>query len=315
MESKRTVLNDDNNTDKHSGATGLLTAIGFPDVSAEAELNREDIFDMIRGRITEKGKTKSYFFPKKISWWWSVAASITLAIGLSFYFYKAGYLVGVNELAATYIEVESPINSILKTTLPDGSQITLNSGSTLSYPSFFAKDERRVRIEGEGYFDIQKSDVPFIVEAGELDVEVLGTRFDLKAYTEDEFSWLTLEQGAVKAHIRSHGTNEEITLSPNEQIVLDKTNGDVRVKQVYPELFTYWLSGGISFKNNTLEEIMMVLESRFNTEIIITDERLKKETFYCQFSKDDNLERILYLLSNKGKWKYTISGNKATISK
>jgi ferric-dicitrate binding protein FerR (iron transport regulator) len=300
----------------------LLNHITFPNVTDESRRNQNEIFEMINSRISVSESVKAQSFFKKISKSWYAAASIVITIGFGGYAYQLGYESGINKLSSSNIGIESPVNGTLDISLPDGSEVTLNGGSILSYPSFFAEGERRVQIEGEGYFDISTDNRPFIVETERLDVEVLGTRFNLKSYAEDDQIWLTLEKGAIKAHIRTDDSDKErvVALSPDEQVIFNKRSGDVSVTKVQTKLFTYWLSGGLFFPNNTLEEIMMVLENRFNMKIIIIDVDLKKETYYCQFDKNDDLSRILYLLSGKGvnkknKWKYTILDGKVIISK
>lgn len=310
-------IQDKNNIGREktfSSEDDQLKFVGCPDVSEEAEESRERIFDRISQRIERPGEIKAPV--RRLYWRWTAAASVLILLmaGLSYYIYNLGYKSGIQKLAATTIEVYSSQGTISTVILPDSSEVILNSGSTLYYPSFFEENRRQVKLEGEGYFRVKKDTAkPFIVNTAGMDVKVLGTVFNLKSFPGDDLVWLTLEEGSVLAKNNTSAQGNEILLSPDDQVTLNKITGEMTSKKVFAGQYTFWINGGFYFRNNSLEEIVMALEKKFDVEIVIKNEKLKKETFFCQFDKDDGLDRILYLLSNKSNWQYLISGNQVII--
>lgn len=154
--------------------------------------------------------------------------------------------------------------------LPDGSQITLNENSSLSYNlSAYNSDHREVSFEGEGYFQVQKNpDVPFSVQAQGLEVQVLGTVFNLISRPLQSRAELSLEEGSVR--FLSLKSGENVILSPNQKVVLDLTTGKVKVdKMSFGTDASAWKRGELVFRNVPFKDVLKKIEETYHVTIIM----------------------------------------------
>lgn len=201
--------------------------------------------------------------------------------------------------------------------LPDGTLVSLNAASSLSYPSSFAHTkERRVKLKGEGYFKVAKDKAhPFIVKTANQEVQVLGTHFNITAYEDDRSTKTTLIEGAVRLtsiapfeHAGAKVENRVKTeiLKPNEQAVLN--NGAFRIAQVDAQDAIAWKQGYFAFNNETLEEIMNRVERWYNVSVVFEDSTLKKETFIGSVSKYGHVSKVLKFLAGTNTITFKIEG-------
>ena len=153
--------------------------------------------------------------------------------------------------------------------LPDGSSVWLNSGSKLTYSNNFST-KRQVFLNGEAFFDIKKSKIPFDVNTNYGKIEVLGTAFDVLAYPETTFA-TTLVRGSV--HINENIYNQQQILLPGEQAKL--IDGNLIKYKVDTELFTSWKDGKICFKREPFPSLMKRLERWFNVKIQYSPDQVK----------------------------------------
>ncbi len=157
--------------------------------------------------------------------------------------------------------VSIPYGATTQFQLPDGSAVWLNSGSVLTYSGNFSK-QRKVELKGEAFFDVTKSKTPFRVNTSDGTIEVLGTAFNVQAYSNDELT-VTLVRGIV--NVTSHGQKQKIMLKPGEQVRLEQ-NRLVKNK-VNTELFTSWKEGKLIFSREPFPDMIKRLERWFNVEI------------------------------------------------
>lgn len=164
--------------------------------------------------------------------------------------------------------VEIPYGARTSMTMPDGSQVWLNSGSTIRFANDFEKS-REVDLEGEAYFDVVKSKVPFKIHTRFGSIKVLGTAFNVDAYPDEGFS-TTLERGVIEFSDRH---NEKEVLKPGEQV---KIVNDRVVKEVVDtEIFTSWKKGRLIFKREPFPQMMKQLERWYNVRIEFSDSDFK----------------------------------------
>lgn len=156
--------------------------------------------------------------------------------------------------------------------LPDSTRVWLNADSRLRFPLAFGEKERRVFLEGEAYFDVKKAkDCPFIVETDRIDVEVLGTRFDVKAYSDEETVYTTLLTGSVR--IVADGLRDRnVELKPAQQYSLDRKSRQQKVEEVDPSLYVAWMDRMFVFWNQRLEDVMKDLTKWYDVEFVFADE-------------------------------------------
>ncbi len=166
--------------------------------------------------------------------------------------------------------VSTPLASQTSFLLPDGTQVWLNAGSTLIFPSQFKGSNRNVELEGEAYFDVVKDSKPFVVQTSKLNVEVLGTAFNVMAY-DGEVPAITLDRGLVRL---SSATMAQQLLKPGFQALLDTLDREISISEVDTELYSCWRDHRLVFRNEPLKSVIVKLERWYNVEIEIADSSL-----------------------------------------
>lgn len=186
--------------------------------------DKEEAFARFQKRIGKK-EPKVYRFPWKT--FYRVAAVILIVL-----LPLAGYWRGQEILRQTFSDmvVEAPLGARTKLYLPDGTLVWLNAGSKITYSQGFGMDNRQLSLEGEGYFEVvHNQDLPFEIHTHEVDLRVLGTKFNFKSYPDDEEVMVNLLEGKVALY-NGMKSMSELFLSPNEKMVLkaDGRNGKNR---------------------------------------------------------------------------------------
>ncbi len=194
--------------------------------------------------------------------------------------------------------IRVPKASIYSLTLSDGSKVTLNAESKLTYPSAFAGKDRTVKLEGEGYFDVKhtSNDSRFIVETQKQEIEVLGTKFNIKAFPKEENSYTTLASGSVR--VKSNVQNNPQILKPGQQARTDN-GGKLTVKNADLEKVLGWTNGQFVFdgENNgeTFEEI-----SRWYDVDISYQRNSKNIEYVGKIPRNLTLDKLIELMSYAG---------------
>ncbi len=232
---------------------------------------------------------------------------------------KDGQLV--YQVVATSIEhldTTYPLNTITtpkggqyQVRLPDGSKVWLNAASSLSYPMRFSKNERKVELTGEAYFEVvHNSKMPFKVKTADQLVEVLGTHFNVNAYPDETDSKTTLLEGSVK--ISQTRSNVSKLLKPGEQAVV--TNA-IEVKSVDTEQAIAWKEDLFMFNEDNLDHVMRMIARWYNVEVVFKDNELKKELYSGSVSKFVNVSHVLKKLEMVGGVAFTVQGRTISVSK
>ena len=208
-----------------------------------------------------------------------------------------------------YSEIRTPRGGEYQVVLPDNSIVWLNADSKLRFPLTFSGKERRVFASGELYFQVAKDSLsPFRIEVeGLYEVEVLGTEFNVRAYS-DLPSATTLVDGRVL--IRDKGT--KVVLKPGEQAVKGK-HGEVVVREVDVAPYIAWKQGYFLFEDERLEDILNELARWYDVDIIIETPELKEKIFYGVIRKYENISKILGMLKKTQNIDYLIEGKKIVI--
>ena len=179
--------------------------------------------------------------------------------------------------------------------LSDGTKIWLNAESELTYPSHFDKDQRVVTLKGEAFFEVAKDiNRPFIVEVDGVEVEVLGTSFNIAAYANDASIATTLVTGSVQL-TPDKGATEII--KPNEQYTYNKTNKESHTKIVDTELYTSWTNGYYTFKDATINEIITKLARWHNIEYQFENNQIKETRFSLSIQKETSLVNLIDIIN------------------
>jgi len=192
-----------------------------------------------------------------------------------------------------YNTLSTPRGGQYKISLPDGTQVWLNAASEITYPTVFVGNRREVTIKGEAYFEVAKNpSKPFIVKAdNNMQVEVLGTHFDVNAYSDDNMIKTTLLEGSVKVS----NASETKMLQPGEQMQMNK-NGILKVvKDIDVESVVAWQEGIFNFNEADIITIMKQLSRWYNVDVVY-EGAIPKDIFTAIISKNNNINQVLHML-------------------
>lgn len=194
----------------------------------------------------------------------------------------------------TYNTLIVPRGCEYRIRLADSTMVILNAESRLTYPTAFTGASREVVLEGEGYFDVTPDkEHPFIVKTPAIQVEVLGTSFNVSAYREETSNKVTLVQG--KVNVYSEAGEKELT--PNQQFTYNLENRQINIKTVNIEPYTAWISGTLVFDGTPLEEVTQKLARWYDVEFVFMSEEMEGIRFSGRFKKYEKLPYILSLIS------------------
>lgn len=222
--------------------------------------------------------------------------------------FLSGYLLvhfkyGAFEALTNTITV--PAGQRVNLSLSDGTKVCLNAGTTFTYPSFFAKDKRKVELDGEAFFEVSSNkEKPFIVHTGICDVEVLGTKFNVDAYKNQESFSAALLEGKIKVKNNTNPSNV-VHLTPNHKVVL--SYGKLAVSDIQDYDVYRWKDGLICFKNLNFVDLMKRIEKHYGVSLVIENPSLKKHFFSGTFRISDGVENLLRVLQKDIDYRYTRS--------
>lgn len=230
---------------------------------------------------------------------------LVLSLPLSYYWGKHNSLPSdsLTTITCAYGDKSSIV-------LPDSSHVYLNSGSKLTFNSNF-KNGRKVELEGEAFFEVTKDrNHPFRVKTTDVEIEVLGTKFNLKAYPDEKVIATTLVEGSVKI---SSKYQQEIML-PEQKLTFNKDSGKMDLqKMADTSIDTDWKDGRFVFRNETLAELKPRLERWFDVDIVFGDEHVKNRRFTGVLSRESILEAVSYF-DRSNFVSCSIQGNKIIIN-
>lgn len=214
------------------------------------------------------------------------------------------------ERGEEYNVVRIPHGGEYITRLPDGSVVHLNAGSELKVPVYFGTESREVWLRGEGFFEVvHRENLIFTVHTDKADISVLGTEFDVRAYTDEKEVMTTLVQGVVG--VSSGGTYDR--LKPGEQARI-AGKGDVRVAEVDIYPFIAWKNGRMVFENERLEKIMAELQRWYDFELFYADPDVKEMHFTIDILKYEEISKVLNLMERMNKVKFTQKGRTVVVN-
>ncbi len=233
------------------------------------------------------------------------AAIVVLALALPFVY----YLGKKSSVADSYTTVTCPPGDKTSVVLPDSSTVFLNSGSQLMFSNNFKNGARRLFLDGEAYFSVKKDpDNPFRVKTSDVEIEVLGTEFNLKAYSDERKITATLVTGSLKVSDKQNST----IIKPNQKLTFSKETQEMSVQEIddlSPE--TDWKEGRLVFRNQSLGELEHTLERWFDVEVEFADDLVKTRRFTGTLEHESILEVITYF--DRSKYvSYTINNNVIT---
>jgi hypothetical protein len=202
-----------------------------------------------------------------------------------------------------------PRGGVFQTVLSDGTKVWLNSASSLKYPVAFAGKERRVTLVGEAYFEVEKNKaMPFKVSVNGMDVQVLGTHFNVTGYPEDVGVKTTLLQGRVKLHSSAGSQN----LVPGQQGVYNYHSRGFEVMQVNTDDIVAWKDGFFVFDNENIQSIMMKIGRWYNVDVVFKN-KTSQNNFGGTISRYKNIDAVLKALEATGSVHFKMEGRRVVV--
>lgn len=214
------------------------------------------------------------------------------------------------------ITMSTPKGGGYRVTLPDGTRVWLNAASSLRYPSRFAADHREVELTGEAFFEVQKvlnaanERIPFLVKTAHQTVRVLGTQFNVTAYTEETTEATTVVEGVVEVTATDAGKPARIT--PGEQALVQDNNVSKHTANL--EQVTAWKNGNFFFDNEPLETVMRKISTWYDVTVVFED-AIAGEKFYGIIAREKKLSQVLKMLEKTKTVQFMIKGNTIHIYK
>ena len=242
--------------------------------------------------------------------WQAVAAVLFIVAASSVYLSTIG-----KDTAANLIQQYIPTAEIRTLTLPDGTQVQLNSQSTLLYPQEFTGDSRSVFLLGEANFKVKPDKKrPFIVKSNDSQITALGTEFNVSAYPESQEIATTLISGSIRVDYNNLTTS--VILHPNEQFAYNRNNKKYDLSNPDMDDVTAWQRGELVLQKMTLTDIINVLERKYPYAFVYSIKNLKNDRFSFRFKDNAPLEEVMEIIVNVvGQMDYRIVEDKCYLTR
>ncbi|MCR9227894.1 MAG: FecR domain-containing protein [Flavobacteriaceae bacterium] len=220
--------------------------------------------------------------------------SVTLPSGETVAVHNGDTLIyGSNEEIKDFVynELNIPNGKMFTLVLSDRTKIYLNSGTRIKFPvKFPEKGRREVLVYGEAYFDVTKDEErPFVVNSKEVEIEVLGTQFNLSSYDDQNEVATVLVEGSVSLSDLEN-SKDGVLLKPGEKGAWNRDKGIIEVEEVDVLLHTGWVNGEVVYRNTPFTELLASLERTYNVKIENTNDSIVEQTFSARFNR--NVEKI-----------------------
>ena len=259
------------------------------------KINVDSAWEKLKNRIQEdeqnltvikERKVRLIAFPTVLKF----AATIVILLGIGFFSTKIYQKISNKNITLEYAALNELSKEIV---LPDGSTVVLNSDSKISYPKVFASNERRIELEGEAFFDVTKNpDQPFIIEAKNAEIKVLGTSFNVNASISGNKVEVFVETGLVQLSRKKNG-DEKILINPGDIGVLST---EKLTKEKNKDLnIVAWKTREIIFHEDNLEDVINILNKIYKTNIECENQDVLNLRYTSTF-RNQNIDSILNVI-------------------
>ena len=272
------------------------------------QFNSFEALKKVNNRLIQPDSIKFLNFVKRVA----AVLMLPLLAYSGFVTYKNLSLKNMLTQQVVMQTVSSRQGMVSKFLLADGTKVWLNSNSELQFPSSFTGGFRDVKLKGEAYFEVFKNaKQPFRLNAGELNVEVLGTSFDATNYQDEKLSEVVLVEGKVNLSVKQGDKTSEFgILTPGQKGVYSEKTGKVHTEEVRVDKYIAWREGSLIFQEDKMEEVVKRLSRWFNVEIVIADPEIKSYVYKANF-RNENLIQVLNLLKISAPIDFRITERKA----
>ncbi len=260
-------------------------------------------WEKVNSRISRESRISDRF---KISLLSAVAASLLILFGFSFYFNW------FSQNTEESLKLTTELGSRSEATLPDGTIVKLNAGSELTYRYDRHKKTRNVQFNGEGYFEVEKDNTPFIIHLpNELTLKVLGTKFNLSAYSDDAVIKTTLTEGRVELQ---HPGSKQFILAPGQIGSFIKKTGELFYSKEESSHNLSWMEKKLYMDNMSLKEICKTLERWYDVQITFAEKETGENIHYTGVLSEKSIYDVFEALNQISKIEYKINGRNIIVS-
>ncbi|MFD2286546.1 DUF4974 domain-containing protein [Pedobacter petrophilus] len=274
------------------------------------EENIDVVFDRIKSQIQVPAQPGLKIGKNRNFVWLKIAAVVAVVLGVVL-LYNREALFSDHAGHLAWVKVQTKAADIKTITLGDGTLVKINAASQFRYPKKFSGDNRNVYLSGEAFFDVKKDPQhPFIVHTEKMDVQVLGTAFNVKIYPNDDFAETTLIRGKVVISLKQD--HQSFTLRPNDKFTLSNGKGLVSRIDGESQVETAWTNHELLFKNSRFDEVAKLLERHYDVDISFKNPELKQLVFTAHFTKE-NITEALDALKFIGNFNYSVKGKNVYI--
>lgn len=228
----------------------------------------------------------------------------------------ANFVQNYKKTEPVYYTSIAPKGSVSQMVLPDNTMVYLNSGSEIKYSIDGDGGQREVFLKGEAWFQVTKNEEkPFVVHTPYYCVNVLGTEFNVKAYSDDNEITTTLEEGLIQiSSTEKFKIQNNQILEPGEQLIYNKERNSIELKKVKTSLYTSWKENKLIFINMELKGLITLLERKYGVDIEVNDPSILK-LHYDGTLKNETIIEVMDILMHSLPITYKIEGQKILITK
>lgn len=266
-------------------------------------------FEQIARRLSIKSPSSmkhSLLFIAKVA----AVIAIPLLIGIQIHLYITNDKLNKFIDQQLTIQVESGEKAAI--TLPDGTKVYLNAATSLSYPNDFGLYQRDIYLTGEAYLEVAKdAERPFHVHTDDVEIEVLGTKFNVNSYPDQDEVETTLIEGAVKLTAKNN-SQHPIIMKPSQKVIYSKKNRQLSSLQTTGYFETAWTRGELVFRSAKFSDIIEKLKKRYGADIQISGDKYDTDLFTGSF-KEEYIHGVLKLLQMHYQFTYTEKNGKILI--
>jgi transmembrane sensor len=261
-----------------------------------------------KSRIKEEEHTTVWSIAGRSAKWYAIAASAILFFAFS----SLAIYQYINSSSNKVYSVAAAAGQKKLIKLEDGTAVYLAPQSTLKYPEHFGSS-RTVELQGQGYFEVSKNPHrPFIVHTANLDVQVLGTHFNVNNYQNQVFTKVSLLEGKVKVSIPDDGLNEYL-LSPGQELAFNHTNHQVYRYALDSMAVKGWMTNTLVFNNEKLADAAHKIEQMYGVKLVFADQATAETGLYAKF-RNEPLNVVLETIAASGNIIYHTEGNKVYLN-
>lgn len=282
----------------------------WDDLEIDSDKSTERSFEKLNSFIETSKKSQKTTINRNLSRFAATLLIPLIGVGTTYYLTKSAI---EQKERVRMVECIVPDGKVYTVTLPDSSIVKVNAGSILVYPEKFT-DYRDVFLNGEAYFTISKDEKPFVVKTTDMDIEVLGTVFNISSYADSDNSSTTLERGKVNVNFKNVDETS-MTLLPNEQVTYNRISGLIKKNSVKISNTIAWVDGNLIIQGMSINEVIKVIERKYAMKVYLNTNDLKNERITMKITHRENIVEFMRILKHLiPRMKYKIDEDKLYIN-